>query len=161
MQDDESRISIAFEGEGKGTVPLDETNFLWQAFAHVVAKERQSIPTNAAFIFSIHNDIPLGTIFDPRTHVALLISSASGRGLGSSGAAVVCGVIIANQLFDLGLDTDEVLRYCVAIEGHPDNASASLCGGFTVCCGYNGGKQEARFDGSFDHLIAVARQGRP
>jgi homoserine kinase len=47
----------------------------------------------------------------------------------------VSGVIIADKLFDLGLSVSEKLRYCVEIEGHPDNASASLCGGFVVCCG--------------------------
>jgi homoserine kinase len=84
---------------------------------HVAQKEGKTIPLNARFALSIKNDIPLG------------------RGLGSSGAAVVSGVIIADRLFDLGLSVSEKLRYCVEIEGHPDNASASLCGGFVVCCG--------------------------
>jgi len=135
-------VTIAFEGEGKGGVPLDETNFLWTSVVHVAQKEGKCIPPNARFALSITNEIPLGT--SPRaafleTHTFLLTFgrwTIPGRGLGSSGAAVVSGVMIADKLFDLGLTTAQKLRYCVEIEGHPDNASASLCGGFVVCCGF-------------------------
>jgi len=118
-KDGDSIISITFEGEGKGVVPLDETNFLWTSVVYVSRKEKKSIPVHVRFNFSIKNDIPLG------------------RGLGSSGAAVVSGVLIANKLFHLGMNTSQILRYCLEIEGHPDNASASLCGGFVACCSFS------------------------
>lgn len=59
--------------------------------------------------------------------------------------------MIANKLFDLNLSVESMLRYCVAIEGHPDNASASLCGGFVVCC-----CQDAAGDDKFEGLLAFS-----
>lgn len=53
-----------------------------------------------------------------------------GSGLGSSGSAVVAGVLLANHVCVLGLKEEEVLDACLAIEGHPDNVSPSLLGGF-------------------------------
>ena len=53
-----------------------------------------------------------------------------GRGLGSSGAAVVAGVSLANEVSDLGLSKARMLDYCLMIERHPDNVAAALYGGF-------------------------------
>lgn len=60
----------------------------------------------------IHNDIPLG------------------RGLGSSGAAVVAGVVLANEVGQLGLDKGRMMDFCLMIERHPDNVAAAMFGGF-------------------------------
>lgn len=51
-------------------------------------------------------------------------------GLGSSAAAAVAGLMAADHLFELDAD---LLAHATAIEGHPDNAAASLLGGFVVC----------------------------
>jgi hypothetical protein len=61
-QGDEPSVTITFEGEGKGSVPLDETNFLWTSVLHVAQKEGKTIPLNARFALSIKNDIPLGML---------------------------------------------------------------------------------------------------
>ncbi|KAI9808651.1 MAG: hypothetical protein M1825_003802 [Sarcosagium campestre] len=53
-----------------------------------------------------------------------------GRGLGSSGAAVVAGVLLANELAGLGLTPARTLDYCLMVERHPDNVAAALYGGF-------------------------------
>ena len=53
-----------------------------------------------------------------------------GRGLGSSGAAVVAGVSLANEVGQLKLSKDRILDYCLMIERHPDNVAAALYGGF-------------------------------
>lgn len=55
-----------------------------------------------------------------------------GRGLGSSAAAIVAGVLAARSLVLGGLDDDEVHDLCAEIEGHPDNVAACLHGGLTV-----------------------------
>ena len=58
-----------------------------------------------------------------------------GRGLGSSAAAVVSGVLAARALVADGSDRlpdTEVLRLAVDLEGHPDNVAACLAGGLTV-----------------------------
>lgn len=53
-----------------------------------------------------------------------------GRGLGSSGAAVVAGVSLASEVAELGLSKDRILDFCLMIERHPDNVAAALYGGF-------------------------------
>lgn len=58
-----------------------------------------------------------------------------GRGLGSSAAAVVSGILAARALAADGMDLlpdAEVLRLAVDLEGHPDNVAACLAGGLTV-----------------------------
>ena len=54
------------------------------------------------------------------------------RGLGSSAAATVAGVVAANSLMGDLLDPETLLRIATGIEGHPDNAAAALLGGFVV-----------------------------
>ncbi|OKI68779.1 homoserine kinase [Micromonospora sp. CB01531] len=57
------------------------------------------------------------------------------RGLGSSSAAIVAGVLLARALADDGaalLDDVAALRLAAEIEGHPDNVAPCLLGGFTV-----------------------------
>ncbi len=54
------------------------------------------------------------------------------RGLGSSASAIVAGIEITNQICNLNLSIDERCRLASKLEGHPDNASASVCGGLTI-----------------------------
>ncbi|MBS7344196.1 MAG: homoserine kinase [Caryophanon sp.] len=54
------------------------------------------------------------------------------RGLGSSAAAIVAGIEVANLLCDLHLTTQDRLNLSSQIEGHPDNATASVLGGLTI-----------------------------
>lgn len=51
------------------------------------------------------------------------------RGLGSSAAALVAGLIAANVLLDLDLSPDEVYTRAWEIEGHGDNVGAAMFGG--------------------------------
>ncbi|MBN8192277.1 homoserine kinase [Bacillus sp. NTK074B] len=61
------------------------------------------------------------------------------RGLGSSAAAVVAGVELANALCDLNLKQEKKLSIANQFEGHPDNVGASLYGGFIVSCQHEKG----------------------
>ena len=54
------------------------------------------------------------------------------RGLGSSAAAIVAAIELANQVCDLQLSVQQKLTIASKIEGHPDNASASILGGITI-----------------------------
>jgi homoserine kinase len=54
------------------------------------------------------------------------------RGLGSSAAAVVAGVALANRLLESHASPEELLNQAVSIEGHPDNVAAATLGGFTI-----------------------------
>jgi homoserine kinase len=51
------------------------------------------------------------------------------RGLGSSAAALVCGLMAANELAGLGLGVDEIFLEAWQMEGHGDNVGAAVYGG--------------------------------
>ncbi len=71
-----------------------------------------------------------------------------GRGIGSSAAAVVSGVVSARELLtDPGrLDGDTALTVASDIEGHPDNVAASLFGGMTLGWSGPGGTRCVRIE---------------
>jgi homoserine kinase len=69
-----------------------------------------------------------------------------GRGLGSSAAATVGGLLAGNSLVGDPLDTNRILQLAAELEGHPDNAAAALLGGFTVVGPTDGGWEAMRFD---------------
>ena len=54
------------------------------------------------------------------------------RGLGSSAAAIVAGLVAADHLFELGHSREALFELACEIEGHPDNVAAAMFGGFTV-----------------------------
>ena len=56
----------------------------------------------------------------------------TGRGLGSSAAAIVGGLMLGAALCDARFACDELVRLATAIEGHPDNVAAAVLGGFTI-----------------------------
>jgi homoserine kinase len=68
--------------------------------------------------------------FPHPTHVHIHNPIPLGRGLGSSGAAVVAGVLLGNLSGSLSLPKSRLLDYCLMIERHPDNVAAALYGGF-------------------------------
>lgn len=53
--------------------------------------------------------------FPPETHVHIINPVPLGRGLGSSGTAVVAGVMLANEVGKLGLKKERLLDYCLMI----------------------------------------------
>ncbi|NFQ35354.1 homoserine kinase [Clostridium sporogenes] len=54
------------------------------------------------------------------------------RGLGSSAACVVGGIVSANEVAGRVLNKKELLDLAVEVEGHPDNVNPAFCGGMTV-----------------------------
>jgi homoserine kinase len=56
------------------------------------------------------------------------------RGLGSSAAAWVGGLVAGNALAGGALTRDALLSLATRAEGHPDNVAAALFGGLTVSC---------------------------
>lgn len=103
---------ITYEGEGEENVPLLANQNLVTRVALYVLKTNglSSFPTGTHV--HVNNPIPLG------------------RGLGSSGAAVVAGVILGNEIGHLGFTKQRMLDYCLMIERHPDNITAAMMGGF-------------------------------
>jgi len=54
------------------------------------------------------------------------------RGLGSSAACVVSGLLAANHITGGTVSTDDILQIATKIEGHPDNVAPALLGGLVV-----------------------------
>lgn len=103
---------ITYEGEGKDDVDLQaDRNLITQAALYVLRCHQMRCFPQATHVH-IKNPIPLG------------------RGLGSSGAAVVAGVSLGNEVGGLKLSKDRMLDFCLMIERHPDNVAAALYGGF-------------------------------
>ncbi|CUS11016.1 unnamed protein product [Tuber aestivum] len=103
---------ITYEGEGASHVPLD-------ADANLITR-------TALYVLKCHGQ----RTFPPTTHVHIVNPIPLGRGLGSSGAAVVAGVLLANSVGKLDLSRDRMTDYCLMIERHPDNVMAAMMGGF-------------------------------
>lgn len=92
-------------------LPTDERNLVFQA---------------AQALFTRVGVVP------PGLHLALAMDIPLARGLGSSSAAIVGGLLGANQLTGSPLDRDALLTMAVALEGHPDNVTPALMGGLTL-----------------------------
>lgn len=54
------------------------------------------------------------------------------RGMGSSAAAIVGGLVLANALMGFPLEEDEILNLATEVEGHPDNVAPALFGDLIV-----------------------------
>ena len=67
--------------------------------------------------------------YEPRGELVLDSDIPVGRGLGSSAAATVAGVMLAAHVRGQPLDRDTVAAHATAIEGHPDNAVPAIYGG--------------------------------
>jgi homoserine kinase len=109
----EPGVHVAVEGVGAGVVPTDETNLVARAIAEVFREVGEPLPGLA---LTARNTIP------------------HGRGLGSSGAAIVSGIVAgAALLADVSqLDPDRLLGIATRMEGHPDNVAPALFGGLTI-----------------------------
>ena len=75
-----------------------------------------------------------------------------GRGLGSSAAAIVAGILAARALAEPGppgasqLSVGAVLGLATELEGHPDNVAACLGGGLTIAWTADGQPRMVRLD---------------
>lgn len=65
------------------------------------------------------------------------------RGLGSSSACIVAGLVGANKLLGSPLGNDDIVDLSAQIEGHPDNTAPALLGGIVT----------AVFDGRKVHWV--------
>ncbi len=107
-------LSVEVTGEGAGTVSRGRDNLVVRAI-------------DAAF--GAMGVRPGGLAVTCRNSIP------HGRGLGSSSAAIVGGIVAARALAQGGRDRlpdDEALTLATALEGHPDNVAACLLGGLTI-----------------------------
>lgn len=119
-------LMIVVTGEGEHTLPSDESHLVVRAFRAACEELGWSPP---GLRVMAENGIP------------------QGRGMGSSAAAVVAGVVAAWELCpDVDRDDAAVLRLTTELEGHPDNVAPCLFGGATLSWMADGGARAARLD---------------
>ncbi|MDQ0198712.1 homoserine kinase [Neobacillus ginsengisoli] len=94
-------------------LPTDESHFICQIAIQTAGKYGRDLQPCK---LKIESEIPLA------------------RGLGSSAAAIVAGVELADCVGKLKLTKKEKLLLATELEGHPDNAGASLYGGLVIGC---------------------------
>ena len=105
-------IRVDIIGEGSDTLPRDEENLV---VASLLAGLDRLGGRPPGLAVRCSNAIP------------------QARGLGSSSAAIVAGISMANALTaGPPLDADATLALATTLEGHPDNVAACLFGGFTI-----------------------------
>lgn len=106
-------LDIEVTGEGAADVPRDDSNLVVRTMAYAFEAVGRRMP---GLRIRARNVIP------------------HGRGLGSSGAAVVSGLLAAKGLLagDVELGPDLLLRLATELEGHPDNVAPALFGGLTI-----------------------------
>jgi homoserine kinase len=110
-----------FSVEAQGLdVPLDRSNLCVRAFEWLRPADEIS--------FRISSEIPLAS------------------GLGSSAAAIVAGLMAADHLYELALESSDLLAHAVEIEGHPDNVAAAVHGGFVLCSRSDGVVNATKLD---------------
>lgn len=106
-------LVIEVTGEGSGDIPLDETNLVYQSMKKVFDLVDFSYK---GLHIKLHNDIPLT------------------RGLGSSAACIVGGLLSANYISGQKLSTKQIIDLAAKMDGHPDNVLPALVGSMTVAC---------------------------
>lgn len=105
---------------------LGKKNVIWQTSPHLSNEENLVVWGLERTLSQFHQS-HLG-------YTLVMVSSSipMSRGLGSSAAAIVCGVMCANVLLNNHLTKDDILQTACALEGHPDNVVPAILGNLTL-----------------------------
>ena len=115
-----SSFSIEAEGRDRQVIASLERNLMLETYRAVA-------PKAPPLSLGITNGIPLG------------------MGCGSSAAALLAGVLLANQFGELGWSGEQILDEACRREGHPDNVAACFYGGLTASAMQDGRVTAASF----------------
>lgn len=111
-------FKITLSGSYYDGIPTNESNLVWQTMCRFWELIHYPTPSLA---LTLENNIP------------------PSRGLGSSSAAIVGGLVAANAIAGSPYSKYELLQVANAIEGHPDNVTPALYGGITLSIPTDGG----------------------
>lgn len=129
-------LEIAVEGEGRGSIPTDESNLVWQAMLA---------------LFESLGEPPPGGV---RLRLANGVPPCSG--LGSSAAAIVGGLLAAQALAGRKLPMPDLLALAARLDGHPDNVAPALLGGMVIVVPTDGGYRWLRLPPAPGLVVTVA-----
>jgi homoserine kinase len=99
-------------------LPRNASNLIYRAMGFAARREDIELPPVDMIV---HNEIPLAS------------------GLGSSAAAIVAGIKLCGLVTGRDINDQTIRNYATEFEGHPDNVTATLCGGFVASCVKNDG----------------------
>jgi homoserine kinase len=115
-------FSIRRLGEGRDLAVDPNHDAVLGAFRHLFRARHRPVPTVA---LTIDSEIPLA------------------RGLGSSAAAIVAGLTLANHWMGAPLTPARIFQEAARLEGHPDNVAPAVFGGLTLALPLASGGVEA------------------
>jgi homoserine kinase len=124
---EKEQLVVSIGGEGAGELPRSAENRFVAALAQGLGLGAADIG-RLGLTVRMRNDIPLA------------------RGLGSSAAATVGGLVAARALRGEAVEPQTLLPDAIALEGHPDNAAAALLGGFVAVANVAGKPEAVRLD---------------
>jgi homoserine kinase len=128
-------LQITAAGADAAEIPRDETNLIWKTFSRL-GREK----AGGDFELAIENEIPLG------------------RGLGSSAAAIVAGLALADAWLDGHRGKQRLIEIATGLEGHPDNVAAAVLGGLVVSCQAEDGRilaAQCQFSQEIEAVLVV------
>jgi homoserine kinase len=112
---DETGIVLNAHGEGVPAADADpDANLIIRAFREGMRAGHGPIEGSGAWRLEVSSMIP------------------AARGLGSSAAAIVAGLLLGASVGRRSPSADELLDLAAGLEGHPDNVAAAMYGGFTL-----------------------------
>lgn len=111
VEENSKGLVIESTGIDQHLIDRDEKNLVYQSMMKGF-KALGYMPSGLRI--KLHNEIPIA------------------RGLGSSAACIVGGIVAANKICNGVLGTEEILELAVEMEGHPDNVAPALLGGVVV-----------------------------
>ena len=121
-------VELTVEGAGAGELVGERGNRFIRGVETALFRALGEAPLRTGWRVEMRNAIPLE------------------RGLGSSAAAVVGGLVVGNALAGGTLSETDLLDLATEVEGHPDNVAAALLGGFVVSGSVDQRIEAIRFD---------------
>lgn len=134
---DPSAIDLTVEGDCIGELPEDRSNRFVVALEAGLTELGLAGADRVGWKIRMSNPIPLE------------------RGLGSSAAATVAGLVAAGALAGRSLDNAAVLKLASRIEGHPDNVAPALLGGLVASIALDDGVEAIRIEPPSDLLVVA------
>ncbi len=109
---DKAGVCVKTEGYHAKAEEMPEENLILRAFRRYSEVIHKSFPDNIQV--ACVNRVPMGS------------------GLGSSSTAIVAGILAADTYFGQPLPKERLLQIATEFEGHPDNVTPAIFGGFTA-----------------------------
>ncbi len=128
-------------GPGFDAVGLAMALYLTIDATHAEVFQIDATGRDATLCSALEDNLILTTFMDvlanagilaPRLHLKLNNEIPLGMGCGSSAAALLAGILLANHFGGLNLSSEQILEEACRREGHPDNVAACFLGGMTI-----------------------------